>query len=783
MSNRRYQANQVDIESSASLEDSARDSYLSYGSNNTRSQSFDLLSLPPNDQDTPSSIIKSPASNSFKRFRVLIIGGIIALLSFVLVGTVSYVSMPQIAQAFMDGSSLSFTAITISQASDDGFNARIVGSISNAGPFNAQTSPMDLTISYDEQDIGMTEMPALELVRGSAEFDVSSKFKILNITSFNAFSKQLMTGETFVWHITGATNLTAMGMELTDLQFDKQITLAGMNGFSGVAIKDFALFGNDLSKIMTNITNALTNPSKISMQLDRIDLDMMYQGRKIGQIQSENVTIASGENILQLSGELINSNKSDTEHLSELFSNFVTGQPSTVQATGSSSQTGQIGWLQYALSQMNLNIDLKPPENMTLIKNIGVSGMYMDFSGPDYLKPSISISNITVDFEMPFKFPISIKEVKQDFQVYNASVMMGGASSQYAAASNELDPNVIKTSLSKTPMTVPTEAQEYFGHFLTDLFTRTGESFLMKGTAGVKAETALGLITLSGVPFTQSIAEKGMQGLNYIYPDGRVSNPIIQSLDVTKGEQDRMLMSTGLILHSPSSVGVNLGDVTLQLFYKEHNVGYSLLRNLIIMPGDNNITCETIFIPLTPEDRTVGQEMISNYVNGQPSQMMMVGTFDSSTQNLLLRESISKLALNAPLLGLTQPIVQHANLNINLLTVMVTKKGSTSFLAANPFNDQFTITGMNASITYKGKQLTQIEQSNIALAIPPKSTATTPEIGVTMMNLLSGESISAMGNDVTNSLKVDVDSQIDAKVGEYAIHVAYQQKDLPASIV
>ena len=106
-------------------------------------------------------------------------------------------------------------------------SSKIVGRISNAGPFSATTEPMLLTISYQDVVLGEMEMPAIELKTGQADIVTSTRFAIKNVDAFQNFSSILLNDADFVWRVQGKTSLKIMNMEIRDLIFDKKILLKG----------------------------------------------------------------------------------------------------------------------------------------------------------------------------------------------------------------------------------------------------------------------------------------------------------------------------------------------------------------------------------------------------------------------------------------------------------------------------------------------------------------------------------------------------------------------------
>jgi hypothetical protein len=105
--------------------------------------------------------------------------------------------------------------------------AKISGKVSDAGPFNAQTSPMMMTILYEGASLGSIQMPELDLKVGEASFNLETPFNITDPIAFERFSTVLVSEEAFTWTMVGNCSLNVMGMQLNDLKFNKRVYLAG----------------------------------------------------------------------------------------------------------------------------------------------------------------------------------------------------------------------------------------------------------------------------------------------------------------------------------------------------------------------------------------------------------------------------------------------------------------------------------------------------------------------------------------------------------------------------
>lgn len=244
-------------------------------------------------------------------------------------------------------------------------------------------------------------------------------------------------------------------------------------------------------------------------------------------------------------------------------------------------------------------------------------------------------------------------------------------------------------------------------------------------------------------------------------------------------------------VYSLHTVNVNLGDVTLDLLVNDTRIGYTMLKNLTVNSGDNAIDCMTYYAPRNAEERAAGDYMLSNSVNGLPTQMVMRGNANTSTTNRLLAATIGDLQLTAPLPGLEKPLVESATLRVNPFTVFNTDQGETSFEIDNYLDESFAFDALNMRISYKQSELATLDLSlrNTTdvegprnVTVPAHETLETEFYPVSMTDASSMQSLLAAAKGTVGALNVNATGTISAYIGQYHLVSAYNQVDLPTFV-
>jgi len=124
---------------------------------------------------------------------------------------VTQASQP-IVQSVVSKVVLCVNSVLITNPSTTSFGTRLSGSITNAGPVDAEISfETGLTISWSDRPLGNIAMPDIKIIgRIGAHFDVEANFEIADVDHLTEFTKVLLTQESFDWVISGE-NLQVKG--------------------------------------------------------------------------------------------------------------------------------------------------------------------------------------------------------------------------------------------------------------------------------------------------------------------------------------------------------------------------------------------------------------------------------------------------------------------------------------------------------------------------------------------------------------------------------------------
>ena len=614
-----------------------------------------------------------------------------------------------IVQKIIDGSNLVMDRLTIFNPGQNNFQVHIVGSINNAGPFDAVVKfPQGLQIAWNNQVLGQVAMPNIQLVaEEGAQIDLEAEFAVRNVNALTAFTKFLVTEPSFVWEITGeGLAVDALGITTSDLSISKTVILTGFNNLkNAVTITTYDLPSNDpAGGIHLTAEATIENPSQVGIQLSRFGTTAWRNNTDLGPVA------AQGEFILQplsrvtlpLAGRLQHqSSKHDLATLSQTFTDVVHGKTIPVQIHGEYAGPSDVTWLNEGIKLLQISSHL-PARHFNVIKAIELNEMTLMFTEKSAWAPATSSSNTQAPFYLPFSFPIDITQAGGGFIEGYKGTDVAILNVPMSPAVTDVERRVMTLKFSDVPMQAYGNKHSQFSGFLADTTAQKSVTFQLHGSANAVARTAAGVVTITDIPFGVSTSLDGLQNLN--------ARPVVTSdLDVKHGYKSYLLITLKASLYNPSHITIGTGDVSFNLLYKNHPIGTAQISSLVLKPGLNNISTSVHYSPHGSGNVAAGQNMLENYVQGVVSTAVISGSRDT-TPIASLKEALSGIRLSTQIPPLHQLLIIEAKLVIPK-NIAQTSLAQSSFRLKNPFTASINLLKVNAKASYQGIYLGVIDQN------------------------------------------------------------------------
>ncbi|KAI1315894.1 hypothetical protein EDD11_000208 [Mortierella claussenii] len=737
-----------------------------------------------------------------------------------------FVILPKVAQSIINKSSMSFKSIQISNPTNTSLNMAMDGTLSDTGPFSATIKfPEPIQVFYNDQLLGSMSLPDTKASGGSGALAVdSAPFNINDEAAFGAFSADMMNNDNFKWVLKSKVTIVALGRTVKDLNLEKELVLLGMGGFPGVQILRFDLPSDAApgQGINLAIDTAMNNPSPIGVSLGTIVLDIGYNGTQLGQVKATGASLMGGQqSILNLTGTMFpQTTPEGLNTVSSLFSAYIAGLSTVTTARGVSvlpDGVNEVSWLSIGLKSMVLKVPLQSPSPLNIIKSISLGPMGMDWTNSDSYAPLANSPGVVAAFQMPFGFTLNVTQVQNNMTVvYNNKNMAVLNAAQWGPAVTTKDANgtAINFALPPTPFAINADAHADFDDFVNKLTVGSSQAFGVEGFAGTVAQTPIGEVRITGIPFKSDVSLSGLQGL-------KTEPTVINSLTVIGGIPSGLQIALNLTMGNPSLLSINtgVGDsavVTFAMEYEGDNVGTVIFPQLDLVPGQNIRTAGALF---TPTGTAGGQALLQKYMTNQASTVSIFGSSSSSTI-APLAAGLKDLQLQSDMPG------NPAQLLLGTALTILDDTGKTGIAMAsvtvnNPFVPPLTIKSIKSTVQYNGRQLGAINIPDVTINVAGNTQQASQPLPLSMdlsidsllslmidqahVNNLNAEPIIALGQmakdptvKISSSvfagfnlptfvkaamagLKVDVAMTVDVLVGEYATSLTLNQNGVPTA--
>ncbi|KAG0289342.1 hypothetical protein BGZ96_007093 [Linnemannia gamsii] len=635
----------------------------------------------------------------------------------------------------MNGSQMEMDQLNISEPTETGMWVSLKGGVKHGGLFPATiVFPEAVVVSWnDGQDLGQMEgLEDVEISGGQGEVvDGRTRFEILDQKAFSDFAKELLTKEKFVWRLKSVVTVKVLGlMSFSGIKLVKDVTLLGMNGFGKITIQKFDLprdAPNNQGAVVKLVT-LMNNPSPIGMTLGSIVLDLFYEGTHLGQVTAQNATLVGGgsESPLELEGVLFRqASPENLAHLSALFSNYLAGRITMTTAKGVSVKpdgVNPVSWLSDGILALTLTVPLQSAEPLQIIHGIQIMDMGIAFNNVTPYAPTVLSNSMTAGVKFPFNITIHVQTITNLISLGYWGKILGDIPQSIPSQANSNIPNLIGFSLPPSPLVVKSDAHEAFNTFLADLTTLAEDTFSVVGKSNATAETPMGLVTLTDVPFNSPVT---MRALNFNTQHTTVSDVVVSG-----GTSEHIIINVVVALTNPSTLTVTIGNVKLSVFdgTTSQFLGDLVIQNLNIVPGGpTSVPAQFLFHPL---DAVLRDQFLTRFVAGDTFPLHVTGSPTGSTPLPELQKALSLLSLSCSVGGLNPPplLFPSGRATSTLNTILGSHTTAVWVDIQNPLPAPMFCTSIVATVTWRGDLFGTINQPVEFLIPGSQGRATTPEL-------------------------------------------------------
>ncbi|KAL1924247.1 uncharacterized protein VTP21DRAFT_7282 [Calcarisporiella thermophila] len=680
-----------------------------------------------------------------------------------------------IVQIIVDGTKFYVDRSLFYDMGEKDFKTHIWGSITNTGPIPATFHLEEpLKIYWKERLIAYLKIPDLSATPGvGVVIDNDGHVDVANANDLRDFVIELLHERTTEWRIfSDKVTVKVLGFTVKNIKVNKHVDLDGADGLRGrVKVKRFELPGDDpAGGVKASSEAEIRNPSTIGLELSKIDVHIFSQDVFISDGTGRDVTLEpKGSSVLKLEGRLFpQTSQQGLQVLSKLFSNYLSSKPNPLVfiANRLYGRNGEeISYLSQAFRTLRIETSLPGVDpDFKVVRNINIKTLDFKFTPQTAYAPLTSSDSGEAQFQIPFPISFSVKK-------FAANIIAGGMGEDIGTLNVPLsdavmkDQNTVALTLTDVPLNVFPDKHAAFQALVKSLALEPVGTLSLHGTTDAVANTPLGTVNLTGIPFSQDLTLKGLNGL-------KDPPSVVNSLIVNRGTKEALYADLDATLTNPSDVSFTVGDVYFRAVSDGQVVGTVLIPGLVLSRGSSNVKAQLEYSPKDPASMAAGAKLLQSYLEGNTSDAFIAG-FENSTNIESLLPALSSVNIPAKIRGTPDKLIKSGKVHV-AISSLFTNKGYASVILANYFKAPFTLQAIRANVLNQGKQIGFVDTAlNPEFTVPPRAMRESPWLPVQLIGTILELIFLLLRN--LFGLTISMDSTVMAKVQDYSLMLQFRQ--------
>ncbi|KAH9879311.1 hypothetical protein J1614_002750 [Plenodomus biglobosus] len=229
---------------------------------------------------------------------------VLVVVVLVIVLPIIYVGIPNKAQRELNASTLEVTAQEVTNPSPEGVHLKIDTVVRSGSSYHPTIDPFRASLSLK----GQTPFLFIDVPEAKSEKEtyitIDQDINFASNDSFSQYTKAVLAAESFEVYMDGETKLKLSGLPKMSVDYNKVITMKGLNKLAGLNITDVRILSgrdeilSDGSNLVGNVF--IPNPSVMTLDLGNVTMNLAVDGRAIGYSLIPNLILKPGDNVLPM---------------------------------------------------------------------------------------------------------------------------------------------------------------------------------------------------------------------------------------------------------------------------------------------------------------------------------------------------------------------------------------------------------------------------------------------------------------------------------------------------
>lgn len=230
---------------------------------------------------------------------------VLIVVVLVIVLPIIYVAIPNKAQKDINKSTIEVLEQILEDPQPDGFHLKLVSLAKSSSKFHPTIRAFEADLSLEGQEPFLTIPVPQAKANKEFEIEIEEDIKLPSLERFTDYTKTVMGSETFKVYMDGKTKIKLSGLSAISVDYNKVITMKGLNHLKGLNITETHL----LKKPLEDGSNMdgkvfIPNPSVMTLVLGNVTMNLKVDDTPIGTCLLPDLTIKPGDNSVYMQAKV-----------------------------------------------------------------------------------------------------------------------------------------------------------------------------------------------------------------------------------------------------------------------------------------------------------------------------------------------------------------------------------------------------------------------------------------------------------------------------------------------
>ncbi|KAF2707574.1 hypothetical protein K504DRAFT_409975 [Pleomassaria siparia CBS 279.74] len=232
---------------------------------------------------------------------------ILAIVILIILIPIIFVAIPKKAQHDLNQSTLEVTSQEVTSPSPNGIHLKLVTTAKSSSKFHPTIEAFRAGLSIEGKEPFLYVNVPETKAEAETEIVVENDVTFASLDQFIDYNKVVMGSESFVVNMDGKTKLKLGGLPRMSVNYNKIITMKGLNKLNGLNITDLKILQGltGENKTLSDGSNLIgkiiiPNPSVMLLDLGNVTMNLAIDGKAIGTTLIPNFILKPGNNTVSM---------------------------------------------------------------------------------------------------------------------------------------------------------------------------------------------------------------------------------------------------------------------------------------------------------------------------------------------------------------------------------------------------------------------------------------------------------------------------------------------------